>query len=176
MTEMPDGISIRRAKPADYANVAPMHYRSWRLSYRGIVIPELLDLFDWRAWIGREYPLALSRAGWGMWLAESSGHIVGVSIFGPEPGNPDHLEIDALYVAAGHERRGIGSLLLDHALSSEPSHDAVLWCAEMNHQAQCFYRKKGFRPDGRSDLLTLLPGVLAVPQIGFTLHRSTGQG
>ncbi|POX84221.1 N-acetyltransferase [Mycobacterium kansasii] len=176
MTQMPDGFSIRQAEPADYANVAPMHYQSWRLSYRGIVATELLDLFDWQTWVDREYPLTVSRPGWAMWLAESRERIAGMIIFGPEPGNPDHLQIDALYVAVGDERRGIGGLLLDHALNSEPAHDAVLWCAEMNHRARRFYQKKGFQRDGRSVLLTLIPDLLAVPQIGFTLHRSTSRG
>ncbi|VBA38940.1 hypothetical protein LAUMK136_02711 [Mycobacterium attenuatum] len=141
VTQIPDGSSIRRAEPADYANVAPMHYRSWRLSYRGIVASELLDLFDWQTWVDREYPLTVSRPGWARWLGESRDRIVGMSIFGPEPGNPDHLQIDALYMTVGDERRGIGGFLLDHALSSEPAHDAVLWCTEMNHGTRPLYQK-----------------------------------
>ncbi|BAV41305.1 acetyltransferase [Mycobacterium ulcerans subsp. shinshuense] len=175
MTEMPDGISIRQAEPADYLNVAQMHYPSWRLSYRGIMTPETLDLFDWQEWIDEEYPRRLARAGWSMWLAESGGQIVGMSIFGPEPDNPDQLEIDSLYVAAGNDRRGIGGLLLANSLNSAPSHDAVLWCAEKNYRARRFYQKNGFQLDGRSFAWTLVPGVLVIPQIGFTLHRSRSQ-
>ncbi|CAM4221095.1 putative acetyltransferase [Mycobacterium basiliense] len=172
VTEMPDGISIRQAEPADYEDVARMHYPSWRLSYRGIMTPEMLDLFDWQRWIDEEYPRRLSRPGWAMWLAESGDHIVGMSIFGPEDDHPDRLEIDSLYVAAEKPRRGIGSLLLDHALGTEPANDAVLWCAEKNYRARRFYQKKGFQRDGRSFVWTLVPGILDIPQIGFTLHRS----
>jgi GNAT superfamily N-acetyltransferase len=172
---MPDGISIRQAEPADYENVAEMHYPSWRLSYRGIMTPQMLDLFDLQKWVDEEYPRRLSRAGWAMWLAVSDGQLIGMSIFGPEAENPDHLEIDSLYVAAGCERRGIGGLLLDHALSSQPSHDAVLWCAEKNYRARRFYQKKGFQLDGRSFMWALVPGVLDIPQLGFTLHRSGSQ-
>lgn len=174
--EMPDRISIRQAGPADYENVAKMHYPSWRLSYRGIMTPELLDMFEWQKWIDEEYPRRLSRAGWAMWLAESGDQILGMSIFGPEPEHPDHLEIDSLYVAAGKDRRGIGGLLLDHVLDSAPAHDVVVWCAEKNFRARRFYQKKGFRRDGRSFIWTLVPGVIDIPQIGFTLYRSTSQG
>ncbi|WP_211699409.1 GNAT family N-acetyltransferase [Mycobacterium spongiae] len=172
---MPDGISLRQAGPADYENVAEMHYPSWRSSYRGIMTPQMLDLFDTQKWIDEEYPQRLTRPGWAMWLAEAQGRIIGMSIFGPEIDNPDHLEVDSLYVAAGSERRGIGGLLLDHALSSEPSHDAVVWCAERNFRARRFYQKKGFQLDGRSFTWTLVPGLIGIPQLGFTLRRAPAE-
>jgi len=172
VTAPPDGISIRQGEPADYENVAEMQYPSWRLSYRGILAPAMLDLFDYQRWVNEEYPRRLHRAGWTMRLAEHEGLLLGMSIFGPESGHPDHLEIDSLYIAAGSERRGIGGLLLEDALRSQPQDDAVLWCAEKNFRARRFYQKKGFELDGRTMMWTLAPGVLEIPQLGYTLHRS----
>ena len=153
MVEIPAGIQVRQAEPSDYENVAEMHYPSWRQSYAGILTPYVLDLFDWQKWVDEEYPERLSRSGWAMWLAESDGQLMGMSIFGPESGNPDHLEIDSLYVAVENQRRGVGGLLLDKALRSQPSCDVVVWCAEKNHRARLFYEKKGFQLDGRAFLV-----------------------
>ena len=171
MTDLPDGVSIRNGERADYENVAEMQYPSWRLSYRGILAPEMLDLFDYQRWVSEEYPRRLHRTGWTMRLAESGGQLIGMSIFGPEPGHPDHLEIDSLYIAAGSERRGIGGLLLEDALGTRPLDDVVLWCAEKNYRARRFYQKKGFQLDGRTMMWKLAPGILEIPQLGYTLHR-----
>ena len=175
MVEIPAGIQVRQAEPSDYENVAEMHYPSWRQSYAGILTPYVLDLFDWQKWVDEGYAERLSRSGWAMWLAESDGQLMGMSIFGPESGNPDHLEIDSLYVAVENQRRGVGGLLLDKALRSQPSCDVVVWCAEKNHRARRFYEKKGFQLDARAFTWTLIPGLVEAPQVGYTLYRSACQ-
>lgn len=171
VTEMPDDIQIRQAEPADYENVKKIHYLSWRQSYAGIMPPFALNLFDQQSWDLDAYTEAVGRAGWTMRLAESDGKLVGMSIFGPQPGDPDHLEIEALYVAVDNQRRGVGGLLLDHALSSQPAQDVVLWCAEKNYRARGFYEKKGFRLDGRTLVWKPMPGVVEAPQVGYRLYR-----
>jgi len=165
-------ILIRQAEPSDYADVVQMHYPSWRESYRGILAPQVLDLFDRQQWIDEEYPQRLNRAGWAMWLAESDGRLIGMTVFGPELANPGQLEIDSLYIAVDNQRRGVGGLLLDHALAAHPSGDAVVWCAERNFRARRFYQKKGFQLDGRTFTWTLVPGVVEAPQVGYRLQRS----
>lgn len=175
VTQTPDGIQLRQAQPADYESVVKMHYPSWRESYAGILAPNVLDMFAEQNWSDDEYPHRLNRPGWSMWLAEADGQLIGMSIFGPELENPDHLEIDALYIAVESQRRGVGSVLLDNALGSRPTADVVLWCAEGNHRARRFYESKGFELDGRAFTWTLIPGVVEAPQVGYTLHRSAGQ-
>ncbi|WP_454561008.1 N-acetyltransferase family protein [Mycobacterium haemophilum] len=175
MTQIPDGIHIRQAEPADYDSVEKMHYPSWRQSYAGILAPHVLDMFGRQNWSDDEYIHRLDRPGWSMWLAEADGQLIGMSIFGPEPENPDHLEIDALYVAVENQRQGVGSALLDHALRSQPADDIVLWCTENNYRARRFYESKGFKLDGRAFTWTLIPGVIEVPQVGYTLYRSARQ-
>ncbi len=162
---------MRQAGPEDYADVVEMHYPSWRESYRGILTPELLDLFDRRTWVTQDYPQRLMRPGWQMWLAESDGQLLGMCIFGPEQDSPDLLEIDSLYVALGSHRQGVGRLLLDHAVASHTAGDIITWCAERNFRARRFYEKVGFERDGRVYNWTLVPGVLDAPQIGYRLRR-----
>src|SRR5262245_48501740 len=125
-----DNVRLRQAGPDDYDAVVKMHYPSWRESYRGVLMPHVLDLFDPQTWITADYPVRVNRPGWAMWLAESDGELVGMSIFGPEPDHPDRLEIDSLYVAMGHHRQGVGAVLLNHMVDSHPSGEIVVWCAE----------------------------------------------
>ncbi|HWF30119.1 MAG TPA: GNAT family N-acetyltransferase [Mycobacterium sp.] len=168
----PGDIRIREAKPADFANVAQMHYPVWRRSWSGILADHLLDMLGSpRRWATETYPEDLGRPGWSMWIAESDGKTVGMTIFGPDAVNPDDLQIDAVYTAEESQRLGIGGRLLDKAVRTNPSGDVILWCAERNLKAREFYEKKNFRLDGRTFVWKPLPGV-PVPHVGYRLYRS----
>jgi GNAT superfamily N-acetyltransferase len=169
-------IRIREATPADFANVAQMHYSVWRRSWTGILAAPVLDLLGPpKRWVADVYPQSLNRRGWRMWIAESSGQTLGVTIFGPDSEDPDHLQIDALYIAEASQRHGIGGRLLNKALSSNPSGDVILWCAEKNGKARRFYEKKNFQVDGRTLNWEPLPGV-SVAHVGYRFYRSAPQG
>lgn len=163
--------TIREATPSDFGRVADMHYPAWRRSWSGILTAPLLDILGpARRWAADIYPENLSRPGWSMWIAESGDRVVGVTIFGPDPADPGQLQIDALYVAEDCQGSGLGGRLLDTALCTLPSADAVLWCAERNDRARSFYEKKQFRLDGRTLDWEPLAGV-RVPHVGYTLRR-----
>ena len=164
-------IRIREAKPDDYAGVAAMHYEVWRRSWAGILSPPLLDILGpAKRWVAEIYPQSLSRRGWSMWIVESGGRTIGVTIFGPDSADPDHLLIDALYIDEESQRHGVGGRLLDEVVTSHPAGDIVLWCAEKNDKARRFYEKNDFRIDGRTLDWELLPGVV-VPHVGYRLTR-----
>jgi GNAT superfamily N-acetyltransferase len=164
-------IRIREAKPDDYADVAEMHYPVWRRSWTGILTSPVLDILGpAKRWVAEIYPQSLNREGWSMWLAESDGQTIGVTIFGPDAADPDHLLIDALYVTEESQRHGVGGRLLDIAMSTHPSGDVVLWCAEKNGRARRFYENRDFRIDGRTLDWEPLPGVI-VPHVGYRLTR-----
>jgi GNAT superfamily N-acetyltransferase len=164
-------VTIREAKPDDYAGVADMHYPVWRQSWTGILAPPVLDILGPpQRWVAEIYPQSLSRSGWSMWIAESGARTIGVAIFGPDSEDPEHLLIDALYVADESQRHGVGGRLLDEVTGSHPSGDVVLWCAEKNCRARRFYEKKNFRNDGRTLSWEPLPGVI-VPHVGYRLTR-----
>lgn len=165
-------IRIREATPADFADVARMHYPVWRQSWSGILADHLLDILGSpRRWATETYPQDLSRPGWSMWIAEADGKTVGVTIFGPDEVNPEDLQIDALYTAEKSQRCGIGGRLLDTAVRANPSGDVILWCAEKNCKAREFYEKRNFRLDGRTLVWKPLPDV-PVPHVGYRLYRS----
>jgi GNAT superfamily N-acetyltransferase len=164
-------IRIREANPDDYVDVAEMHYPVWRRSWTGILMPPLLDILGpARRWVAEIYPQSLNREGWGMWIAESDGRTIGVTIFGPDSADPDHLLIDALYVTEESQRHGVGGRLLDTAMGTRASGDVVLWCAETNGRARRFYENRNFRIDGRTLDWEPLPGVI-VPHVGYRLTR-----
>ena len=164
-------IRIREAKPDDYAGVAAMHYEVWRRSWAGILSPPLLDILGpAKRWVAEIYPQSLSRRGWSMWIVESGGRTIGVTIFGPDSADPDHLLIDALYIDEESQRHGVGGRLLDEVVTSHPAGDIVLWCAEKNDKARRFYEKNDFRIDGRTLDWEPLPGVV-VPHVGYRLRR-----
>lgn len=148
-----------------------MHYRVWRRSWNGIVADFLLDIIGTpRHWATTSYPQTLSQRGWSMWIAESGGKIVAMTVFGPDAANPGDLQIEALYTAEESQRCGIGGRLLNRAIRANPSGDVILWCAEKNAQARRFYENKDFEVDGRTYLWKPLPGV-SVPHVGYRLRR-----
>ena len=164
-------ITIRAARPDDFARVAEMHYAVWRRSWAGILVEPLLDILGPpQRWVAEIYPENLSRRGWAMWIAESSCRTVGVAIFGPDEAEPGSIQIDALYIADDRQRHGIGGRLLDTVLSERPSGDLILWCAEKNAKARRFYEKNGFRADGRTLDWEPLPGI-KVTHVGYRLSR-----
>jgi GNAT superfamily N-acetyltransferase len=164
-------ITIRQAKPSDFAKVADMHYEVWRRSWTGMVADFMLGIIGSpRHWATTSYPQTLSRRGWSMWIAESGGKILGMAVFGPDAANPDDLQVEALYTAQDSQRLGIGGRLLNRAVRSNPSGDVILWCAEKNAQARQFYEHKSFEVDGRTYVWKPLPGV-AVPHVGYRLRR-----
>ena len=164
-------IRIRQAKPIDFAQVAEMHYPVWRESWTGILADYMLDMLGTpKRWATVVYPQDLSRPGWSMWIAESRGKTVGMTIFGPDSANPDHLQIDALYTAAECRHLGVGGRLLNKAVRSNPSGDVILWCAEKNRKARQFYEGKNFQLDGRTFIWKPLPGV-TVPHVGYRLYQ-----
>ncbi|MDP7721280.1 alpha/beta fold hydrolase [Mycobacterium sp. TY814] len=168
-------IRIREAKPKDYARVAAMHYPVWRRSWQGIVATHVLDMISTpKTWADTFYPTTLKRGGWQMWMAEARGKLLGMTLFGPDLSNPQHIQIDALYVVDESQRHGIGGMLLSKALRTYPNNDIILWAANKNEKARNFYEKHGFTLDERTYVWKPLPGV-TVPHVGYRLYRSLGE-
>jgi GNAT superfamily N-acetyltransferase len=153
-----------------------MHYPVWRQSLAGILEDHVLDVISTpKLWATVKYPEALNQPGWGMWVAEARGKLLGMTVFGPDAANPHDLQIDALYTAEEAKGLGVGVRLLNKALRSNPSGDVILWCAEKNAEARQFYEDNDFQLDDRSLDWVPLPGV-SVSHVGYRRRHAAPEG
>ena len=60
---------------------------------------------------------------------------------------PEHLEIEALYIAAEIQSQGIGSSLMKKASVRRPSPRVIVACAKENWSARKYYQHLGFKRD-----------------------------
>jgi GNAT superfamily N-acetyltransferase len=149
-------IEIRSATQDDAAAIARIHIDSWRSAYRGLVPDSFLDALDYEARAQRlRESLGRSSAEW--YLAEGRGELLGfvaLDVCRDEDVDPKTTgEIQAIYLAPQHWRKGTGGLLYRHAeriLRERGYRQAVLWVFAGNDQARRFYEAMGFAPDGAS--------------------------
>lgn len=137
-------VSYREAGVADAAGIAALHADSWRRHYRGAFSDAFLDgdvvadrLAVWTARLRQPDPGSVTV------LAEDpDGTLVGFThvIFEDDP--TWGALLDNLHVAAGQQRRGIGSRLLEPsaAAASSVGTGLYLWVLEQNVAAQDFYK------------------------------------
>jgi ribosomal protein S18 acetylase RimI-like enzyme len=133
------------------ATIAALHLASWSAAYRGIVTDEFLRgvtlesrIFRW----GQALDSAVSPRTETI-VAEEDDAILGVCSFGPRrrPASESVSEIYALHVRPDVTRRGVGKLLLDHALrrlALRGYESSVLWVLRDNANARRFYESQGW--------------------------------
>jgi ribosomal protein S18 acetylase RimI-like enzyme len=153
--EPPSGRpSIRAARVEDAAVTAAIRVRGWQAAYRRQLPDELLDTLSMdRDTIRFADHIGHLPADRRVWVAELEGDVVGFASTGPsrDPDTDGTGEVYAIYVRPDRYSRGIGTMLLDHAvadLASRGYREAVLWTLETNTSAQRFYERAGWRPDG----------------------------
>lgn len=161
-------ISVRPALLGDAPRMAAVNVESWRETYRGIMPDEVLDDPDLLSRRERFWRVALTderyrdnRAA----VAVHGGEVIGIAMAGPplddDASWPSQLYL--LYVLSAFHGRGAGGALLDAVI--EPTQAAALWVADPNPRAQAFYRKSGFRLDGRT---AVEEGIRAVRMVRCT--------
>jgi ribosomal protein S18 acetylase RimI-like enzyme len=155
-------LRFRHARPADAAAIAALHADSWRRHYRGAYADAFLDgdlvadrLAVWRA------RLAAPAGPTQTLLAEARAGLVGFAhtVFDDDP--TWGALLDNLHIAAGHQRRGIGSQLLGASARAVLARGTglYLWVQEQNVAAQAFYRARGGAPVERAPIAP--PGGIA---------------
>lgn len=152
-------IVVRAAQIEDAPTIAGVHVASWTTTYAELLAgtggrgsPNLEETeAQWRDRIPR-----IRDEGYRTWVAERDGDIAGYAFTQPtEDDDLDPLEIAelrALYLHPDHQGAGIGKLLLDKAVAGMRSQgflQATLWVIDDNDGAIRFYRREGWRPDGK---------------------------
>jgi ribosomal protein S18 acetylase RimI-like enzyme len=147
------GITIRASVPEDAGAVERLRIAGWRTAYRGIIPDDYLDglLLDVAR---RRRHLTELPAGSSDSVAVADGAVVGWIAAGPcrdpDRQGPRYGEIFACYVHPDWWRKGIGRVLMDHALEAlvqAGRDDISLWVLEANDRARRFYSTVGFSPD-----------------------------
>jgi ribosomal protein S18 acetylase RimI-like enzyme len=157
LMEAPQSLQLRRAGSADARAVASVHVASWQHAYRGMLPSEFLDGLDvdQRAGLyrfdGPEDPV--------MWIAVDTTVVGFVAVSACRDDDAGGVgEIQALYVAPDRWRSGAGTLLLDKGesvLTEMGFVEASLWVLETNERARRFYESFGWRPEERTNTLSL---------------------
>ena len=127
--------AIRRAREEDHARVTEI---------RNTVTENVLGEAS-RTIVDRDY--AWFRDTPGVWVWEEDGEILGFSAADTRDGS-----IWALFVAPGHDRRGIGRALFEKALDvlRQHGHRTAWLTTEPGSRAEGFYRAAGWKVIGTS--------------------------
>ncbi len=148
---LPDGVSIRRAEPADAEALAHLHLDVWDDAYTGLMPQGILDdrreKVDERIARWREI---LTNAKDATWLADGPEGLIGFAGSGPGRDNDTDIELElyALYVRASYYGTGVGYALFEQTVGDRA---AYLWVLADNQRARDFYERQGFRLDGTED-------------------------
>jgi ribosomal protein S18 acetylase RimI-like enzyme len=141
-------LRLRKAEPADAADVAALHADSWRRHYRGAYSDTFLDgdveadrLAVWSGRLGANDPFRHTV------VAHHDDTLVGFVhvVFDDDP-RWGSL-VDNLHVTHSMKRRGLGTRLMRQAAvavaENAPDGGMYLWVLEQNAAAQAFYRSLG---------------------------------
>ncbi|MHA7264352.1 GNAT family N-acetyltransferase [Arthrobacter sp. TMN-37] len=129
---------IRRAEPAD-APRAIRVFRDSRTAAAAYLPPSVHTAAEDEEFV-RDVLIAAGET----WLAvDGGGRAAGLLSLSPG-------WIDQLYVAPEFWRRGVGTLLVDHAKARQPA-GLQLWTFESNLGARRFYERHGFAAVERTD-------------------------
>jgi GNAT superfamily N-acetyltransferase len=124
----PDGLTIRRAGPADAGAVADVYLAAFAATYD---FPLAHTDDQVRAWLAEEVVPRQET-----WVAEGRGGVVAMMVL-------DDAMIDQLYVEPAWHGRGIGGRLVELAKERRPR-GLDLYTFQVNARACRFYERHGF--------------------------------
>lgn len=167
-------IDIRPRSAADSPGIARVRRESWLAAYTGIIDGAIIDRVTKAGGNAADAPPNRRTL---VAVGGEDPAVIGYAIFGPErtvasavpppvaPNTPagGTGELYALYVTPDWWSAGVGRALMDSVLAAlrEAGYaSAVLWVLADNARARRFYDRAGFAPDGATNILAGLGGVL----------------
>lgn len=136
---------VPRLAQADEAAAVAEVYLAARRAAEPDIAPMIHTDDETRGWIAAQLAGNIGSPDLKVWVTSASvdGPITALMI-------TDGDWLEQLYVATGHTRRGIGSMLVDHAKALSPGR-LQLWTFQSNLGAQRFYQRHGFVEAERTD-------------------------
>lgn len=176
----PAGLPIRPGGPTDGAAVAAVERRAWRQGYRGVVSDGFLDGLDLSYlgpyWTGRAAVPPSPRHH--LLVAGPPGEVHAAIDTGPArhdevgPAATTTGEVRSLHVDPTVEGHGVGSALLgaaESALVAAGFTEATLWVVEGHARARRFYERRGWVPDGATQVV--MAGPERLDEVRYRLDR-----
>lgn len=142
---------------------AYVHWRSWQEAYPGIVDQRYLDGLTLEKCESIAY-----RWTDNIIIAKDGERVVGFVGYGPyRDGELENTgEVFSIYILSGYYGRKVGYTLMEKALSELSVYPRVaVWVLKDNERAIRFYKKCGFRFDGREESIELGSAVTEVRMI-----------
>ena len=171
-------LDIRPGSAADAAEIRQVRRETWIAAYTGIIDRAAIDRATAEPPPGRPAPAPPPDVRTLVAVGGDDPAVIGFASFGPEravvsasyPAVPQASgltallgELYALYVAPAWWSTGTGRALMGSvltALTETGYSGVVLWVLADNARARRFYERAGFAPDGVTNILTGLGGVL----------------
>ena len=136
-------ITIRQAKKEDVRQIAEILVEDWQTAYRGIMDDAFLDSMS----ADQRYEIEVKR--YQKFIVAADGdEILGYAWLEVSDEEPADCEVIALYVRYAKRNRGIGKLLMRHAVDhfrETGKKKMIIWCLKENAESRKFYEKIGGR-------------------------------
>lgn len=170
-------LDIRPGSAADAPAIARVRRQTWFAAYTGIIDRAIIDRATAPRPPDRPAPDPRPEVRTLVAVGGDDPAVVGFASFGPErpvdsavvppaaPPGGDAGDLYAIYVTPALWSSGVGRALMTsvlEALSAAGYPRAILWVLADNTRARRFYERAGFGPDGATNVLTGLGGVLEV--------------
>lgn len=156
MEERPH-LQLRRATSAHASAIAAVHVASWQRAYRGLLPAAFLDGLDVEERASRYHFDGPEDPE--IWIAVDDAVVGFIGVGACRDEDAKGLgEIQALYVAPDRWRSGVGTMLRNRGesvLVEMGFLEASLWVLEENERARRFYEAAEWRPEERSNTLSL---------------------
>ena len=134
-------ITIRQAEKEDVRQIAEILVEDWQTAYRGIMDDAFLDSMS----ADQRYEIEVKR--YQKFIVAADGdEILGYAWLEASDEEPADCEVIALYVRYAKRNRGIGKLLMRHAVDhfrETGKKKMIIWCLKENAESRKFYEKIG---------------------------------
>lgn len=138
---MKNGIIIRNAEKEDVRQIAEILVEDWQKAYRGIMDDAFLDAMN----AEQRYEIEVKR--YEKYIVAAEGReILGYAWLETMDDETADCEVIALYVRYSQRNKGIGKLLMQHAVRSfreAGRKKMIVWCLKENYESRKFYEKVG---------------------------------